>query len=54
MTPSEFAADYNSLLNDCLDFFTDGMRSEHQVFDFSPWDNVDNVKSAIPQPKAVS
>lgn len=39
MTPSEFAADYNSFLNDCLDFFTDKMRSEHPSFDFSAWDN---------------
>jgi DNA polymerase len=50
MTPSEFAADYNSLLNDCLDFFTDGMRSEHRVFDFSPWDNDDEPeKIAVPE-----
>lgn len=42
MTPSEFAAEYNSLLNDCIDFFTDRMHSEHPSFDFSAWDNDDD------------
>lgn len=41
MTLSEFAADYNSFLNDCIDFFTDKIRSEHRSFDFSAWDTDD-------------
>lgn len=41
MTPSEFAADYNSFLNDCIDFFTDKMRGKHRSFDFSAWDTDD-------------
>lgn len=50
MTPSEFAADYNSFLNDCIDFFTDRMRSEHCSFDFSAWDVDDEPeKSATSQ-----
>lgn len=44
MTPAEFASGYNSLLNDCIDFFTDKMRTEHQAFDFSAWDNDDEPK----------
>ncbi|MEE1289430.1 MAG: uracil-DNA glycosylase [Spirochaetota bacterium] len=41
MTRSEFAADYNALLNDCIDFFTDKIRIPHPTYDFSPWDNDD-------------
>lgn len=47
MTPSEFAENYNALLNDCIDFFTDKMRMEHPTFDFSPWDNEDEPEKNI-------